>query len=96
MSDSRNSYVEDIHKELTEAEKIGELDREIFPDADRERLDLLLADPELFYVSYCSNTNAKMKKRVEELENSTTWKVGRVITCIPRKIRKTVKKSGKK
>lgn len=37
-----------------------------------------------------------MKKRVEELENSTTWKVGRVITCIPRKIKKTVKKSGKK
>ena len=33
------------------------------------------------------------KKRVEELENSTTWKVGRVITCIPRKIKKTVKKS---
>ena len=92
----KKQYVEDIHKELTEAEKIGELDREIFPDADRERLDLLLADPELFYVSYCSKTNAKMKKRVEELENSTTWKVGRVITCIPRKIKKTVKKSRKK
>ena len=33
-----------------------------------------------------------MKKRVEELENSTTWKVGRVITCIPRKIKKLIRK----
>ena len=80
MSDSRNSMLKMFIRSLQKLKKIGELDREIFPDADRERLDLLLADPELFYVSYCSNTNAKMKKRVEELENSTTWKVGRVIT----------------
>lgn len=56
-------HVQDICDELTEAEKIGELDRDIFTKADREKLDLLLADPEVFYMTYCSNTNVKMKKQ---------------------------------
>ena len=91
----KKQYVEDIYKELVEAEKIGELDRSIFPDTDREKLDLLLAEPEAFYISYCINTDAKMRKRISELENSTTWKVGRLVTCIPRKMKRKMKNKNK-
>lgn len=91
----QKQYVQDICDELTEAEKIGELDRDIFAKADREKLDLLLADPEVFYMTYCSNTNIKMKKRVEELESSTTWKVGKAIMYLPRQVKIRLKKNKK-
>ena len=91
----KKQYVQDICDELTEAEKIGELDRDIFTKADREKLDLLLADPEVFYMTYCSNTNVKMKKRVEELESSTTWKVGKAIMYLPRQVKIRLKKNKK-
>lgn len=91
----KKQYVQDICDELTEAEKIGELDRDIFAKADREKLDLLLADPEVFYMTYCSNTNVKMKKRVEELESSTTWKVGKAIMYLPRQVKIRLKKNKK-
>ena len=34
----------------------------------------------------------KLKKRIEELENSTSYRVGRVVTCVPGMVKRFVKK----
>ena len=46
----KHQYVLDISKEFNEAEKLGELDKSIFPDVQLKKLELLMSDPEMFYL----------------------------------------------
>lgn len=88
----KHQYVLDISKEFKQAEADGELDRTLFDDEKLKQLDMLMVDPEAFYHRECMRGTTNMEKRVYELENSTTYKVGRAVMCVPIKIKKFLKK----
>lgn len=88
----KHQYVLDISEEFKQADKDGELDRTVFDDEKLKNLELLMANPEAFYHRECLRGTTNMEKRVYELENSTTYKVGKMIMRVPIKIKKALKK----
>lgn len=88
----KHQYVLDISEEFKKADIDGELDRTVFDDGKLKKLDLLMANPEAFYHMECINGTSKLEKRVFELENSTTYKVGKIVMYIPIKIKRFLKK----
>lgn len=88
----KHQYILDISEEFKQAEANGELDRKVFDEARLKKLDMLMANPEAFYYRECVRGTTNLEKRVDELENSTTYKVGRAVMCVPIKIKKFLKK----
>ena len=92
----KHQYILDISQEMRQAESDHELDKSLFSDMNRKRLDMLLANPEAFYHLECVSGTTNLERRVAELENSTTMKVGRIVMYIPIKIKKFIRRMGKK
>ncbi len=91
----KHQYVLDISKEFNEAEKLGELDKSIFPDVQLKKLELLMSDPEMFYLKEGMKDNSSAQKKLEKIENSNSYLIGRTITYIPRKLKKKFRKNVK-
>ena len=92
----KHQYILDISQEMRQAESDHELDKSLFSDMNRKRLDMLMANPEAFYHLECVSGTTNLERRVAELENSTTMKVGRIVMYIPIKIKKFIRRMGKK
>lgn len=45
----KHQYILDISQEMRQAESDHELDKSLFSDMNRKRLDMLMANPEAFY-----------------------------------------------
>lgn len=91
----KHQYILDISQEMRQAESDHELDKSLFSDMNRKRLDMLMANPEAFYHLECVSGTTNLERRVAELENSTTMKVGRIVMYIPIKIKKFIRRMGK-
>lgn len=83
----KHKYVLDISEEFNKAEKDGELDKSIFSAVQQKKLDLLMGDPEAFYQAECVMNIKGAAKKLKDVQNSTSYKIGRAITYLPRKIR---------
>ncbi len=98
----KREYVERISREFKRSEELGELDWSVFKEKERDRLRMLISHPEDYYLKYClydapAKQLMKSQKRVKELEESTTYKVGKIVMFIPISIKKGLKKmTGKK
>lgn len=88
----KHQYILDISEEFKKAEADGELDRRVFDERRLKKLDMLMANPEAFYYTECVRGTTNMERRVAELENSTTYKVGRAVMYVPIKVKKFLKK----
>jgi glycosyltransferase involved in cell wall biosynthesis len=77
-----------------------EIDMNLFCKFHQSRIKLMLKNPELFYKTRCEvdeETNQpsynqkldvnELRYKLAEMQNSTSWKVGRLITWLPRKIK---------
>ena len=90
----KREYVERISKEFKRAEELGELDMSIFTPTQQERLSFLMKNPSDYYLKYVLKVknNSKAEKKLKEIKNSTTFKVGKIVMFIPISIKKALKK----
>ena len=90
----KREYINHISKEFCRAEALGELKRELFTDTQWQKLQFIMRDPEGFsykvLVMDSSSVNASYE--IEKIKKSTSYKLGKLMTKAPRKIKQTLKK----
>ena len=89
----KREYVTCISKEFSRAKELGELKKEVFYDYHWGNLQFLMEDPEGYYFKMLtvSKRNDSSFQELEKLKNSTSYKLGRFLTKIPRNIKKRLK-----
>ena len=100
ISDScKKEFTERFGKEMKRARDKDETDLQLFTVLEREKLDLLINDPNGYYLKYAlyegrsaADRAARLEKELREIKNSFAYKIGRAVTALPRKIIKGIKK----
>ena len=79
--------------EFCRAEELGELKKDVFTEEQWKKLQFLMRDPEGFsYKVISSGTTAfETTYEVDRIKNSTSYKLGRLLTKGPRKIKQKLK-----
>lgn len=80
----KREYIERSSAEFARAKDLGELDYSAFYDNEKERLKFLIGDAEGFYYM---QIDQQYKKLYEDISKSISFRIGRLITYIPRKFR---------
>ena len=90
----KKEYIERISKEFKRAMDNGELDQNVFRPAEWNKLMFMIKNPEGYYLKYwLRDGDAKyLEKRVNDLEKSTTYRVGKAVMYLPIKVKKAIKK----
>lgn len=92
----KEQYVLDISEEFKEAEKLGELSSSAFLPNEWRSLQFIKNNPHNYYLMNVLRNSREKKlqidldstaKRLHALENSTTYKVGKMIMYIPCRIK---------
>ena len=67
---------------------------DVFSDLEKERIGVLMSNPQKYYELYVPKESDKINKMSEAdmIRNSTTFKVGKVIMFVPIKIKLAIKK----
>lgn len=84
----RVEYIKRISREFKTADERGELDLMLFGIYTRKRLQTLMRSPEEYYQKYAKYDTAKREldpaaQRLKEIENSTTYRVGKTVMKVP-------------
>ena len=84
----RREYVKRMSREFKTADERGELDLMLFGINTRKKLVTLMRSPEEYYAKYGKYDTAKREldpaaQRLKEIENSTTYRVGRTVMAAP-------------
>ena len=89
----KREYIRAISKEFCRAEELGELKKDVFTEEQWKKLQFLMRDPEGFsYKVISSGTTAfETTYEVDRIKNSTSYKLGRLLTKGPRKIKQKLK-----
>lgn len=95
----KQEYVERISKEFKRAQELGELDLSVFTDNTREKINLLMKDPDGYYQKYAlfegsssTDTIKKLERELRDVRHSASFKLGKAILFLPRSIRKKIRK----
>ena len=96
----KREYVERISREFKRAKELDELDMNVFTPRTRERLNLLIKDPDGYYQKYAlfegssaTDQIKKLERELSDVKKSTTFKIGKAMMYLPRSIkRKFVKR----
>lgn len=88
----KREYIDRISKEYKRAEELGELDMSVFTSHQQKRLAFLIKNPSDYYLKYVLYNSSRAEQRLIEIENSTTFKVGKIIMFIPASIKDALKK----
>lgn len=96
----KREYVERISKEMKRAVELEEIDMSVFTPRTQERFGLLVKDPEGFYQKYAlfeGNSEAakvkKLEKELSDVRKSATFKVGKALMFVPRRIKRGLRKN---
>ncbi|MCU6762675.1 Chondroitin polymerase [uncultured Roseburia sp.] len=98
----RKEYVMRFSQEFKRGLEKNELEEEVFTPTAWSNIQFLVKDPEGFYTRKVvmgladGNSNFNYQKTLNELnrlKNSNSYKIGRALTCIPRKIKASLKKA---
>ena len=85
----KRQYVDDISAELKSALANNEIDKTLFTEMDLKKFDMLVKNKEKFKELYLDNNQMRAETTAEKLhriENSYSYKIGLIVTYIPRKI----------
>ena len=95
----KREYVERISKEFKRAQDLDELDMNVFTPRTRERINLLIKDPNGYYQKYAlfegkstADQVRKLERELNEVRKSTTFKIGKAVMFLPRSIKKKIVK----
>lgn len=91
----KKEYVNRISEEFKRSEQLDELDLSIFTPDEREKIAFLMKNPEDFYLKHVLRVYPDPRlledsRRLQEIQNSTTFKVGKVVMFIPISIKKGI------
>jgi len=91
----KHKYVQDISQEFTEFYEKDKMSKEKFSPAAWSDLMFLIKDPEGFYAKKVLQdlTASNLQRHVNNIENSTTYKVGKIIMFIPCTIKRFLRRS---
>ena len=97
-------FLMEMNRQFTEARHSGILKEEYFTEENWFRVNQIVDDMDGYFNEYCrddlgkyesvremSSQLKKLEKKVNDLENSTSLKVGRAVTSVPRKLKKIIK-----
>lgn len=79
----KREYIERISKEYKRADELGELDMSVFTNHQQNRLAFLMKNPSDYYLKYVLYNSSRAEQRLIDIENSTTFKVGKIVMFIP-------------
>lgn len=85
-----------ISREMKEGLDRGEYSLEAFPEAERERVDAYLNNrpiAEMPQISYLPPGEQQARAETQLIMNSASYRIGRAITLIPRKLRDLAKRA---
>lgn len=94
----RPEYVDFISKDFAKLIADEELELSRFSDAELERLRCIMSEPEEFLrVKEGSNPTKieRLEKEVERYRSSTSYKVGKAVTGLPRALKRALRKGEK-
>ena len=93
----KREYVDRISREFKRAQELEELDMSVFTPRTRERLSLLIKDPDGYYQKYAlfegsstADQIRKLERELNDVRRSTTFKIGKAMMFLPRSIKKKV------
>lgn len=87
----KREYIQRASAEFKRAKEMGELSRSVFPNDKWMDLEFLMRDPEGYY--YISLNTGNQSDELKKIKDSTSYKLGFMLTSIPRKVKKTLKKN---
>lgn len=88
----RMDYIQRMSLEFKRAQQLGEFTKEMFTEFEWKKLTLILEKPEAFYEQYGKEkepesvsgfVNSRAQRELDEIKNSTTFKVGKLIMAVP-------------
>lgn len=104
----KKEYVERFSAEFKRGLAKGEIDKSVFTDIAWGKIQLITSDPEAFYLTKVlpSVRERKLKAQIRKLErknkklvndvkritNSKSYRIGRILTYIPRKIKQILRR----
>lgn len=98
----KKEYVERISKEFKRSFDLEEMDISLFSAKEREKLLLLVKDPEGYYQKYAlfegmgeTAQIRKLERQLNDVKKSTTFKVGKALMFVPRTLKQNLKKNRK-
>ena len=83
----KREYIQRISAEFNRAMQLGELKKSEFPPNKWADLQFLMKDPDGYYYSIIRTGGAGSSKELEDIKNSTSYRLGFMLTSIPRKIK---------
>ncbi len=90
----KREYAERMSREVKRGMELGEIDLSVFTPKGRSDINLLVKDPEAYYLRYASDGKVqKLEEELRRIKNSRSYKIGLAITYIPRKIKGLLKRS---
>lgn len=96
----RNEYLARISKEFQRADQKGELDMTLFTVKTRTKLQTLMRSPQEYLQKYGKEDLEKKEldpaaRKLREIQNSTTYKVGKAVMKAPIRMKKVLDKAEK-
>lgn len=88
----RKDYIQRMGVEFKRAQQLGEFTKDMFTDLEWKKLKLIMEKPDAFYDEFVKSIDAKKtggsansraQRELDEIKNSTTYKVGRLIMAVP-------------
>ena len=79
------AFLERMHKELSEAKNRGLFDKKYFTEKEWTDINRLVDDMDAFFDE---TFRKELQKKIDDMENSSSLKIGRAITFVPRKLKK--------
>ena len=96
----KEEYIGRISEEFKRAQVKGELKEEVFDEKLWKQLQLLMASPKKFYHEFViepqiranANPDEDMRRELDDIKNSTTYKVGKALMYLPCHVKELIKR----
>ena len=89
----KREYILHISEEYRQGQESGELIEDVFTKNQWDTIQFIIRDPEGYHYSNMLPSDMKaMTKELKNIKTSTSYKLGFMLTAIPRKIKKWLKK----
>ena len=98
----KREYLNYLSQALSEFISENKVNLSKCSDSAKSKIRWIISDPESFYsqniinsreVARLKKENGALRKRVEKFQASPSWRIGRAITFLPRKLKKALKKT---
>lgn len=87
----KDEYIDRFRREMIRAIELGELDRDLFEPKKIYLLDTLLKSKKDFRKAIEEDRNKTEQAELQKIKNSNSYKIGRAVTFVPRKVKRMLR-----